>query len=607
MSISLPQVNYAANGDTWQTTLDKLNAVINTVANSVVTANTNANGALTTGNGFVNGIFGANTLVVSTLRGGNVQASANMTFASNVYVSGTQWSLGNSTINVVVNSTSFSSGNTFLSGSILQIGNSTANAIINSTALSLSPSSVMTGFALTFGNSTVNAVVNTSGVSVSGAAMPLANNKASVAVDNVLIGNATRINFSGAGAANVSATLDTINSQVNVIVNATVSLGGGAGGTNTTILFNDSGGIGGSSGFTFDKTSNNATIANTLTIGGSSIINASAIAVGNSTVNAVANSTVRAYSNSSMFTIYGLAGWAVGANVQANTSALQLGNSTVNTAINSTSLSTANLFFTGLVAGPNLVIGPAIITLGNSTINAVANSSTLVIGGSGGSVLNAGSLGIGGNVVVNTSTLFIGNTSVSIVGNSSQIQVANATVASITNSTGMFVGSNVSMTFTQVTVGNTIVNSSAVFVGNSSVRTTINSTAFSGTSNNSIFLGGVAAASYLTTAAGVNLTAGFTFTPFNLGTGAGTVTPNALNSNYQYMTNNGGFTLAAPSLDCAIDILVTNGATAGAITFSGFTVGSSTGDPLTLTNGSRFIISIRRINAVAAYTIKALQ
>ena len=31
------------------------------------------------------------------------------------------------------------------------------------------------------------------------------------------------------------------------------------------------------------------------------------------------------------------------------------------------------------------------------------------------------------------------------------------------------------------------------------------------------------------------------------------------------------------------------------------------GDPLTTTNTNKFIISIRRINAVATYTIKALQ
>jgi hypothetical protein len=77
--------------------------------------------------------------------------------------------------------------------------------------------------------------------------------------------------------------------------------------------------------------------------------------------------------------------------------------------------------------------------------------------------------------------------------------------------------------------------------------------------------------------------------------------------NYQYIVNNGAFTLAAPSADCAIDLLITNGSSAGAVTFSGFTVGSSTGDALTTTNTNKFIVSIRRINAVSTYLIKALQ
>ena len=45
-----------------------------------------------------------------------------------------------------------------------------------------------------------------------------------------------------------------------------------------------------------------------------------------------------------------------------------------------------------------------------------------------------------------------------------------------------------------------------------------------------------------------------------------------MNGNYQFITNNGAFTITAPASDCAVDILVTNGASAGAITFTGFTI-----------------------------------
>ena len=104
------------------------------------------------------------------------------------------------------------------------------------------------------------------------------------------------------------------------------------------------------------------------------------------------------------------------------------------------------------------------------------------------------------------------------------------------------------------------------------------------------------------------ISGGFALTPNNIGTvSSGTTTPAPASGNYQYYTNNGAHTLAAPSSDCAIDILITNGASAGAITFSGFTTGATAGDSLTTTNTHKFIVSIRRINAVATYSVYALQ
>lgn len=139
------------------------------------------------------------------------------------------------------------------------------------------------------------------------------------------------------------------------------------------------------------------------------------------------------------------------------------------------------------------------------------------------------------------------------------------------------------------------------------------------TSNQTITLSGDitgSGATAITTSAASNLlksnstntiSVGYGITPFNGGTiSSGTFTPSAANGNYQFYTNNGAHTLANPTSDCAIDILVTNGATAGAITFTTFTVGT-TGDALTTTNTNKFIISIRRINAISTYLIKALQ
>ncbi len=104
------------------------------------------------------------------------------------------------------------------------------------------------------------------------------------------------------------------------------------------------------------------------------------------------------------------------------------------------------------------------------------------------------------------------------------------------------------------------------------------------------------------------ISVGYTLTSFNAGTlNSGTFTPAPASGNYQFAASNGAFTFAAPASDCAIDILLTNGTAAGAITFSGYTVSSSTGDALTTTSTSKFIVSVRRINSVSTYIIKALQ
>lgn len=112
---------------------------------------------------------------------------------------------------------------------------------------------------------------------------------------------------------------------------------------------------------------------------------------------------------------------------------------------------------------------------------------------------------------------------------------------------------------------------------------------------------------YVKLAGGQQVVGGFTLSPYSGGNVSGSTTPDPANGNYQYFTNNGAITLNAPTSDCAIDILITNSGSAGAITFSGYTVNSNTGEPFTTTNGHKFILSIRRINGTSTYVNKALQ
>lgn len=102
-----------------------------------------------------------------------------------------------------------------------------------------------------------------------------------------------------------------------------------------------------------------------------------------------------------------------------------------------------------------------------------------------------------------------------------------------------------------------------------------------------------------------SLSGGANVTSLSLATGS--VTIDCGKCPLQYITNGGAFTITAPSNDGSCILLVTNNASAGAITFSGFSVGSNTGDSLTTTNGNKFYITIVRINGTSTYAIKAAQ
>jgi hypothetical protein len=146
---------------------------------------------------------------------------------------------------------------------------------------------------------------------------------------------------------------------------------------------------------------------------------------------------------------------------------------------------------------------------------------------------------------------------------------------------------------------------STLAVADGKTFTASNSLTLTGTDSTSFAFPGTSS-NVLTTGNTATITKGYTVTPNNLGNITSfTVDPSL--GNYQYGTNHGAATWTAPASDCAVDILVTNDATAGAITFSGFTVGSNTGSPLTTTNSDKFIISIRRIAGTSTYSIYALQ
>ena len=102
--------------------------------------------------------------------------------------------------------------------------------------------------------------------------------------------------------------------------------------------------------------------------------------------------------------------------------------------------------------------------------------------------------------------------------------------------------------------------------------------------------------------------AGITATADDDGTfSSGTYTPTPVGGNFKAITNGGAFTIAAPTAagDYTVIIQITNGATAGAITLSGFN--KTAGDPFTTTSGDDFFAFITKCNGFKSVYVQALQ
>ncbi len=84
--------NVVVNSDTFYSWLGKTNDTLGAFAETV-TVKANTAGDMTTGNGFVTGVFGANTITASILKGGNVQSNAAILVTANV-------NIGNSSLEV---------------------------------------------------------------------------------------------------------------------------------------------------------------------------------------------------------------------------------------------------------------------------------------------------------------------------------------------------------------------------------------------------------------------------------------------------------------------------------------------------------------------------
>jgi len=454
--MTIATANLDITTDTFGTWLVKTNTLANYMSNNVVTVDQTTTGNNSTGNGFVIGVFGANTLVATTLRGGSVLTPSTLTISSNVGISNTLTVTNNTTLQANL---------------AVTLGASFANTITVTGVASFSNNLNVTGNAAITGAFSANGAANVNNILGVSGAVTLANT------------------ISVTGTATLSNTLTvtgltTLNGAINTTTaNASVAVNVGANATvNTTTI----------------RVGN--TISNVV-IGNSSIF------IGNSTVNAIANST----------TFTGTANNATNFNGQAASyyaNATNLTSGTLDTARLPATANVATAINVG--ANVNLVTDRITVQRGTNSIYMVANSTNTEIK-TGNTIITPinvkADTATFGNVVV------MGDFSVAatLTANGNLVPAANDTFtignSSLTFSNGYILDlfGNTIVATDSITVGsNPSVNTIAltptgITVGNTTVSATINATSFSGSANNSSNFNGQPASFY---ANATNLTSG---------------------------------------------------------------------------------------------------
>lgn len=134
--------------DTFSSWITKTNQLISALGTEIITANTSVDGANTTGNTNLIGIFSANTVAVgNSLRGGTVNAAANLTITSNAVFAGANAGF---TANISVTNavTAINATSMVVTGPTLTIGSNTTlsgNVSITGRTLTVASNAAFTG------------------------------------------------------------------------------------------------------------------------------------------------------------------------------------------------------------------------------------------------------------------------------------------------------------------------------------------------------------------------------------------------------------------------------------------------------------------------------
>jgi hypothetical protein len=244
-----------------------------------------------------------------------------------------------------------------------------------------------------------------------------------------------------------------------------------------------------------------------------------------------------------------------------------------------------------------LIIGGA--TGGNKGIGSI-NAQSLYI--NGGPITSA----FGGTGVNNGSALLTLGGNLTTTGAGATIFAFGASPFTYTfpGATTTLAAINLAQTITAL---QTFTNSDICILGSSTGCTTLTS-ANSTSSSFTLTLPAVTDTVAVLGTANQNMTGGVLTAGISIGTEtSGTYTVVCGNGPMQWLTNGGAFTIAAPASDSACIIKLVNNASAGSISFSGFSVGSNTGDALDTVNGHKFFLWVGRNAGDSTYSVKALQ
>ena len=273
-----------------------------------------------------------------------------------------------------------------------------------------------------------------------------------------------------------------------------------------------------------------------------------------------------------------------------------LGSSATTTAVQEITLGT-NLSMSGSTL--NAAAGSTALTLGTTTIAGAGNATGNLLSQAAGGLLSEITPAAGVVTFLTTPTSANLITAVTDETGTGALVFAN-TPTLVTPVLGVATATSINKVALTAPAAN-----ATLTIANGKTLTANNSLTLAGTDATTMTFpavnGTVAALNIAdqTVSGGANVT--------TLGLTTGSITIDCGSRPIQNITNNGAYTITAPANDGSCILIVTNGASAGATTFTGFTVGANTGDALTTTNTQKFTIFIWRANAVSGYRIAAHQ